>query len=94
MSFAFSGFWTGYLSKKIYHQIYSRSGRVQGHFFVILFELKYNGGDKMVNLIIVIISVLIPIGLILFYYFINRSLENNDSSDNKTGSENKADKKK
>ena len=48
----------------------------------------------MVNIIIVIISVLIPIGLILFYYFINRSLENNDSSDNKTGSENKADKKK
>lgn len=46
----------------------------------------------MFNIIIVIISALIPIGLIIFYYFITRSLEKPVSQDEKTNSEGNADK--
>ena len=46
----------------------------------------------MFNIIIVIISALIPIGLIVFYYFITRSPEKPVSQDGKTNSEGDADK--
>lgn len=46
----------------------------------------------MFNIIIVIISALIPIGLIIFNFFITRSLEKPVSRDEKTNSESNADK--
>ena len=46
----------------------------------------------MFNIIIVIISALIPIGLIVFYYFLTRSLQKPVSRDEKTNNEGNADK--
>ena len=48
----------------------------------------------MFNIIIVIISALIPIGLIVFYYFITRSPEKPVRRDEKTNSEDNPDKQK
>ncbi|MBR1751566.1 MAG: hypothetical protein IJ740_11950 [Ruminococcus sp.] len=38
----------------------------------------------MFNIVIMIISVLIPIGLIVLYYLLNRSLENQANDTDKT----------
>ena len=48
----------------------------------------------MVNIIIVIISALIPIGLIVFYLFITRSPEKPVSRDENTSNEENSDKQK
>ena len=48
----------------------------------------------MFNIIIVIISALIPIGLIVFYYFITRSLQKPVSRDENISDEDNTDKQK
>ncbi len=48
----------------------------------------------MFNIIIVIISVLIPVGLIVSYYFLTRSLEKPVSRDENISDEDNTDKQK